>query len=376
MAVGALRSSDGAILDPDDRLADVVDDREQLVACLSGSEADSTGYSHHQFGQRMGIGLRGDGTSASSNSGSPSPDFLRGCSSRKDIEVTGEEAPATSDLLQVRRGSEPALNRMSQSPGSNPALLGPDTHTKDYKVIIHRLHVTGLQIVIFRFDFSHTQRWSAAPIVDPQSDSEEERRVVQRHPSGPRFARSGARVSMQIFGGGNSGYRWAEAADNALLSSAVSASPSPSPSASHLPPDYEETMHRRTRSLRREPVGATSESSALLSDGEAATSCTPASLHSPILVVLPNEGGPLGIHVVPDYSPFGAEMGLLVQGVEPGGRIHRDGRIAVQDRIIEINSHPLKDVPFQRAQELFRNALQVTWLLFECFSAPFTLFGH
>ena len=110
-------------------------------------------------------------------------------------------------------------------------------------------------------------------------------------------------------------------------------------------------MHRRTRSLRREPVGATSETKPL-TDG---VSSAPASQ----LIVLPNEGGPLGIHVVPDYSPLGNEMGLLVQGVEAGGRIHRDGRIAIQDRIIEINSHPLKDVPFHRAQELFRNALQV-----------------
>lgn len=156
---------------------------------------------------------------------------------------------------------------------------------------------------------------------------------------------------MQIFGGGslstangtNGNYRWAEAADNALLSAATVTTP----------PDYEETMHRRTRSLRREPVGATSESIPL-NDGHHMTSMT----HQ--LVVLPNEGGPLGIHVVPDYSPLGNELGLLVQGVEPGGRIHRDGRIAVQDRIVEINSHPLKDVPFHRAQELFRNALQVS----------------
>lgn len=151
---------------------------------------------------------------------------------------------------------------------------------------------------------------------------------------------------MQIFGSGNSGYRWAEAADNALLSAAVS------------PPDYEETMHRRTRSMRREPVGATSE--------QVNATPTERSESSPdlLLVVLPNEGGPLGIHVVPDYSSSsGTESGLLVQGIEPGGRIDRDGRIAVQDRIVEINSQPLKDVPFQRAQEIFRNALQVRWSL-------------
>ncbi|KZS11714.1 Partitioning defective 3-like protein [Daphnia magna] len=379
ISVAALRSSDGAILDPDDRLADVVDDREQLAACLSnggsGSELDEASLGVPLvLGPRIGLmNLRGDGTSASSNSGSPSPtDFglhhqhyggSHHPSSRKDIEVTGQEA-ATGLMvdhlhLQVRRGSEPALNRISpdgptitNGPASaagqhHQADVPPTSNTRDYK------------------------RWSAAPIVDPTSDSDCEERdleVVRRHPSGPRFARSGARVSMQIFGGGvgssngvgggqsNAGYRWAEAADNALLSAATAP-------ATTTPPDYEETMHRRTRSLRREPVGATSESIPL-SDGHHhlyhhhhhhhVQSSVPTQL-----VVLPNEGGqPLGIHVVPDYSPLGNELGLLVQGVEPGGRIHRDGRIAVQDRIVEINSHPLKDVPFHRAQELFRNALQ------------------
>ena len=169
---------------------------------------------------------------------------------------------------------------------------------------------------------------------------------------------------MQIFGGSNSngtGYRWAEAADNVALSSAAGLGV-PSVSIT-TPPDYEETMHRRTRSLRREPVGATSESSPL-SDGHARlTSSTPSPCPVTQLVVLANEGGPLGIHVVPDYSPLGNELGLLVQGVEPGGRIHRDGRIAVQDRITEINGQPLQDVPFHCAQDLFRNALQVYILL-------------
>ena len=344
--MGALRSSDGAILDPDDRLMDVVDDREQLVACLSDTEC------HPANGLRIGIGLRGDGTSASSNSGSPSPDFLHR-TSRKDIEVTGEFAD-TGDLLQVRRGSEPALNHLNPAPSF--AAHPNENIPRDYKVniLIHvpgdaaRLTCQSIANVFCCVFFLETQRWSAAPIVEVQSDSDSEnQKVVRRHPSGPRFARSGARVSMQIFGGGDSaGYRWAEAADNALLSAAVSTPSSPTAT---TPPDYEETI-RRTRSMRREPVGATSDSSSsTLMDG----GC------SSILLVLPNEGGPLGIHVVPDYSPLGSEMGLLVQGVESGGRIHRDGRIAVGDRIVEINSHPLKDVAFHRAQELFRNALQV-----------------
>ena len=177
ISVAALRSSDGAILDPDDRLADVVDDREQLAACLSnggggggsGSELDEPSLGVPLvLGPRIGLmNLRGDGTSASSNSGSPSPtDFglhhhhgygVVGSShpaSRKDIEVTGQEA-ATGLMvdhlhLQVRRGSEPALNRISpdgpaqNNPGSSSTNshhhhhhtdLPPTTsNSRDYKV--------------------------------------------------------------------------------------------------------------------------------------------------------------------------------------------------------------------------------------------------
>ena len=109
MLVTALRSSDGAILDADDRLADVADDREQLTACVLRTsffcflqtnlfvclfffpknlneiafvclfffalEEDDDAV----FGPvgAKGPASRGDGTSASSgDSASPSPDFL------------------------------------------------------------------------------------------------------------------------------------------------------------------------------------------------------------------------------------------------------------------------------------------------------------
>lgn len=65
-----------------------------------------------------------------------------------------------------------------------------------------------------------------------------------------------------------------------------------------------------------------------------------------------NELGPLGIHVVPDYDTSGKDKGLLVQGIEPGGRIDRDGRLAVFDRIIEINGQNLLNMPFQRCVDL------------------------
>lgn len=150
ISVAALRSSDGAILDPDDRLADVVDDREQLAACLSNG-LDEPSMVPLVLGPRIGLmNVRGDGTSASSNSGSPSPtDFglhhQHYGSSRKDIEVTGQEA--TTGLmvdhlhLQVRRGSEPALNRISTDgptntgAASHPADVPHTSNSRDYKVM-------------------------------------------------------------------------------------------------------------------------------------------------------------------------------------------------------------------------------------------------
>jgi partitioning defective protein 3 len=72
-------------------------------------------------------------------------------------------------------------------------------------------------------------------------------------------------------------------------------------------------------------------------------------------VVIQNEIGPLGIHVVPSGDP--ANPGLTIQGIEPGGRIDRDGRLAVHDRIIEINGYSLLELPFSKAQEIFKEAL-------------------
>ena len=68
-------------------------------------------------------------------------------------------------------------------------------------------------------------------------------------------------------------------------------------------------------------------------------------------LTLKYESGPLGIHLIPEHR------GLIIQGVEPGGRIDRDGRLHSQDKIIEINSHSLLGLPFQQAQELFREGL-------------------
>ena len=54
------------------------------------------------------------------------------------------------------------------------------------------------------------------------------------------------------------------------------------------------------------------------------------------------------MHVVPDCDAGGRDSGLLVQRVEPGSAVQRDGRVAVGDRIVQINGHSLRNISFQR----------------------------
>lgn len=47
-------------------------------------------------------------------------------------------------------------------------------------------------------------------------------------------------------------------------------------------------------------------------------------------------------------------MGLVIQGIEPGGRIDRDGRLRVGDTIVEVNGRSLLNLSFQAAQQVFK----------------------
>lgn len=63
-------------------------------------------------------------------------------------------------------------------------------------------------------------------------------------------------------------------------------------------------------------------------------------------IVLKMDNEALGIHVVPDYDNSGRDRGLLVQRIEGGGKVDRDGRLSVCDRIVEINDKNLLNQPF------------------------------
>ncbi|XP_037083709.1 partitioning defective 3 homolog [Pollicipes pollicipes] len=302
VTVHSLKSADGGLLDPDDRLSDVADDREQIVAVYE--ERDGRASQH------------GDGTSASSD-GTRSPvqngDHKFQPFSRVDIEVTGEQEHTCS--LQVRRGSEPALNQICPLPQFPPPASRGDA----------------------------SKRWSAAPIIDDdvQASSTPLKTAScdpltppgeRGEPSGderdrltlPRLTRDSNRLSMQILGNSDSMWRWAEAADRVLSA----------------------------RDQRREPVGGAVSPD--ISSDEEPEQGEPAATQ---LVVLTDIQGPLGIHVVSECDAGGWDGGVLVQRVEAGGAVDRDGRIRVGDRISQINGHSLAGCSFQRAQELFTMAM-------------------
>ncbi|KAK3864199.1 hypothetical protein Pcinc_030096 [Petrolisthes cinctipes] len=328
VTVHNLKQLDGGILDPDDRLSDVADDREQIIALYEEQ-------THHHHG--------GDGTSASSDSENPSPDIFQDIEhkfspfTRNDIEITGEELSGTPPPLHVRRGSEPALNRLSPIPPINVPL-------------------------------DPTKRWSAAPIIEDQaappsstpmktidghSSFEDDNVFVvdpgergegsgeEKTPSSStsshhsataaftRFSRDTNRCSVQVLSDNPAMARWADAADNALAAVAAG-----------------------SESRRREPLGGSASSPMHSRDPSYDDSA------NTILVVLSNDRGPLGIHVIPSTDGRGQDQGLLVEGVEQNGRIARDGRIEVHDRIVEINGRHLNNITFQKAQEIFKDAMQ------------------
>ncbi|XP_044753306.1 partitioning defective 3 homolog isoform X3 [Coccinella septempunctata] len=290
VSVHNLQTQGGGILDPDDKLCDVVDDREQILATFEDGDGP-----HHGGG---------DGASGSSV-GTGSPDIFHDGDKygstypQTDIEVTGEQiANGIPGSLQVRRGSEPALNQLPP---------GPPLPTAD-----------------------NTKRWSAAPLISepPPSLGYNGHYIEDEDSTGfRRMQRDGSnRLSMQFFEDG-AGFRWADAAERAKARAHTSTS---------LPREHK----------RKEPLGQANNS----------TSPVP-SMDQSELIVIRNEPGPLGIHVVPDYDIYGKDRGLLVQGIEPGGRIDRDGRLAINDRIIEINGQNLLNMPFQRVQDMFKLSL-------------------
>ncbi|XP_055523092.1 partitioning defective 3 homolog isoform X2 [Wyeomyia smithii] len=326
VVVHHLQSQSG-ILDPDDQVSDVADDREEILAsyedCPGGPEP----------GVPQGCG---DGASGSSV-GTGSPDIFRPEpgkygpeTSTPHIEVTSNEQPPGGLGLQVRRGSEPSLHQIGVTDQRSP---------------LYNVNPNGHQ---------DTKRWSAAPVCRNDNDPPErllspsngvpymapEWNVLpeeESHDSLPQqFSRSG-RLSMQFLGAeAANGYRWIDAAERAAANVVGGVYNGTSANSSF----NSKSLPRESK--RREPLGQANASvyeSIREKDGE-------------MLLVVNENGGPLGLTAIPDPD----NGGLLVQSVEPGGRADR-GRVRRGDRILEINNIKLIGLSESSVQEHLKKSL-------------------
>ncbi|XP_073485983.1 partitioning defective 3 homolog isoform X5 [Aquarana catesbeiana] len=263
--VHRLEHGDGGILDLDDILCDVADDKDRLVAIYEEQDP------HHG----------GDGTSASST-GTQSPEIF-GSELGTNSMSAFQPYQATSEIEvtpSVLRTNMPLHVRRS----SDPALVGITTSVSDS-------------------NFS----------------SEEPSR---RNPS-----------------------RWSTTAGYTKKNHP----------AGHTSSDRKEEEDGEENS-RVEPVGHADT-------GLERTSSF--SLDDMVkLVEVSNDGGPLGIHVVPYSSRGGRTLGLLVKRLEKGGKAERENLFRENDCIVRINNGDLRNRRFEQAQHMFRQAMRSPMIWF------------
>ncbi|XP_075348608.1 partitioning defective 3 homolog isoform X12 [Mycteria americana] len=264
--VHRLEHGDGGILDLDDILCDVADDKDRLVAVFDEQDP------HHG----------GDGTSASST-GTQSPEIF-GSELGSNAASAFQPYQATSEIEvtpSVLRANMPLHVRRS----SDPALIGLSTSVSDT-------------------NFS----------------SEEPSR---KNPT-----------------------RWSTTAGFLKQNT-------PGVSSAHERKDEDRTEEDNSRV---EPVGHADTG---------LENATNFSLDDMVkLVEVSNDGGPLGIHVVPFSARGGRTLGLLVKRLEKGGKAEQENLFRENDCIVRINDGDLRNRRFEQAQHMFRQAMRTPFIWF------------
>uniref|UniRef100_A0A8C8ILW5 PDZ domain-containing protein n=1 Tax=Oncorhynchus tshawytscha TaxID=74940 RepID=A0A8C8ILW5_ONCTS len=316
LQVHRLEHGDGGILDLDDVLCDVADDKDRLVAVYDEQEP------HHG----------GDGTSASST-GTQSPDLyatelntssvsaFQPYQATSEIEFTNQTLRKTNMPLHVRRSSDPALATVN-GPFSDPRVtLPPEEPSRKNPT---RWSTTAGFL---------KPRHSVGDTSTEANSLERKGKVVDTYRSLPRD--SGTWANQREF--------QRETARSSL-------------SANHPMVDRWLERQEQEENGRIEPVGR-------------ADSCM---AHTPVrslddivkLVEVSNDGGPLGIHVVPFSAQDRRTLGLLVKRLERGGKAEQHSLFQENDCIVRINNGDLRNIRFEQAQNMFRQAMRSPVIMF------------
>ncbi|XP_034984904.1 partitioning defective 3 homolog isoform X1 [Zootoca vivipara] len=308
--VHRLEHGDGGILDRDDILCDVADDKDRLVAVFDEQDP------HHG----------GDGTSASST-GTQSPEIFgselgttavsafQPYQATSEIEVT-PSVLRTNMPLHVRRSSDPALAGLSTSVSENNFTAEEPSR-------------------------KNPTRWSTTAGFLKQNTTggprSHERKKDENYRSLPRDTSSWSTQFQR---------------DNARSSL----------SATH--PMVDKWLERQ----EQDEDGTEEENSRVEPVGHADAGLENAGNYSlddmVKLVEVSNDGGPLGIHVVPFSARGGRTLGLLVKRLEKGGKAEQENLFHENDCIVRINDGDLRNRRFEQAQHMFRQAMRTPIIWF------------
>ncbi|XP_045867649.1 partitioning defective 3 homolog isoform X20 [Meles meles] len=301
--VHRLEHGDGGILDLDDILCDVADDKDRLVAVFDEQDP------HHG----------GDGTSASST-GTQSPEIFGSELGTNNVSAF-QPYQATSEIEvtpSVLRANMPLHVRRS----SDPALIGLSTSISDNNFSSEEP------------SRKNPTRWSTTAGFLKQNTAGSpktcDRKKDENYRSLPRDASNWSHQFQR---------------DNARSSL----------SASHpmvdrwLEKQEQDEDGTEEDNSRVEPVG----------HADSGLENIPSfSLDDMVkLVRVPNDGGPLGIHVVPFSARGGRTLGLLVKRLEKGGKAEQEKLFHENDCIVRINDGDLRNRRFEQAQHMFRQAM-------------------
>ncbi|XP_077364951.1 partitioning defective 3 homolog isoform X2 [Festucalex cinctus] len=314
--VHRLEHRDGGILDLDDVLNDVADDKDRLVAVYEEQDPHNGG----------------DGTSASST-GTQSPEPFSGelrptsafqpYQANSEIEVT-PSALRSNMPLHVRRSSDPSLAGLT----AGEILLGKEEPSR-----------------------KDPSRWSTTA-------------GFHKHSHNPHANLD--TNSLERKGRGGHVYRSLPRDASGRTTQFQREMTRSSLSANHPMVDrwldrqeQEEEEARRTHEQRIERIEPVGRADSSLD-------------HSPVLsleamlkpVEVSNKGGPLGIHVVPFSSQDVRTQGLLVTRLERGGKAEQEHLFQENDCIVRINQGDIRNLRFEQAQNIFKQAMTSSLILF------------
>ncbi|XP_072025250.1 partitioning defective 3 homolog [Amphiura filiformis] len=304
---------EGGILDTDDLVCDVADDREKLTAIYEEQDGPNTTSKYI-----------GDGTSTCNSSvGTGSPIMLEtnhinnsnnkyhmnhspyqhddGEDSDEVVVVTGQEISAETKL-HVRRGSDPIMPHVTE----NGTVIDTNANTLPAQVSV----TENGTVIDTNANTLPAQKQSPFVRNDKLRSSREELDIPFERNSALRSSRDELSSAFQRFGRDSS--RRSLASNNALKWA-----------------EAQQKVENQEKDIESSEIE------------------------------IPNDGTPLGIHIIARVeNDDGSAYGLVVHGIEDGGRAARDGRLRPGDHIKTINGINITQETFDRAQEIMREAMK------------------